>query len=86
MIDEIDTLGLQMDLAHSHCELIHGRRDTEPHEAVNYPVLAVGSNSSNGAISDQSELVIPSAGNALMVSATRHGPLSTALTAMILNQ
>lgn len=59
MIDEIDAIGLQSELAHSHCELNHGRRDTDPHPAVDYLVLPIGTKNSNGKISDQSDLVIP---------------------------
>lgn len=59
MIDEIDALGLQADLAHSHCQLNHGPRDLEPHAAVDYLVLPIGTKDSTGKISNQSELVIP---------------------------
>ncbi len=59
MIDEIDVLGLEADLAHSHCELNHGPRDTEPHRAVDYLVLPVGKKHANGTITDKGELVIP---------------------------
>lgn len=59
MIDEIDAFGLQAELAHSHCELSHGTRDTSPHSAVDYLVLPIGTKDSNGIVSNQSDLIIP---------------------------
>ena len=59
MIDEIDALGLEADLAHSKCELNHGSRDKDTHPAVDYLVLPIGKQDAKGLVTDQSELVIP---------------------------
>jgi len=42
MIDDIDAVGLRMELEHSHCELSHGPRDTQPHKAIDYLVMPTG--------------------------------------------
>ncbi|PLX49600.1 MAG: hypothetical protein C0613_06825 [Desulfobulbaceae bacterium] len=59
MIDEIDAIGLQADLAHSHCQLNHGPRDTAPHRAVDYLILPVGRKDTEGRVSEAADLVIP---------------------------
>lgn len=59
MIDEIDAIGLQADLAHSYCQLNHGPRDTVPHNAVDYLILPVGKQDSQGRVSEAADLVIP---------------------------
>ncbi len=42
MIDDIDAVGLRMELEHSHCELSHGPHDVQQHKAVDYLVLPTG--------------------------------------------
>lgn len=59
MIDDIDAIGLQADLTHSHCQLNHGARDPKPHPAVDYLVLPIGKIQKDGKSSNHSELVIP---------------------------